>query len=53
MDVIIALNETNNYTAHGELYIDDSSKKDTHRKNNYHRLTSYKVHRNHTDVSVN
>lgn len=27
MDVIIALNETNNYTAKGELYIDDSSKK--------------------------
>jgi len=45
------LNQTDNFTASGELYMDDSKRKDTHRKNNYHRLIYYKVYRNESDVS--
>jgi alpha-glucosidase (family GH31 glycosyl hydrolase) len=45
VDVIIALNQTNNFTASGVLYMDDSSKKNTERKDNYHRLINFTVYR--------
>jgi hypothetical protein len=35
--VIIALNETSNFTANGDLYIDDHTKKGT-----YYKLIRYK-----------
>ncbi len=50
VDIIIALNQTDNFTASGELYMDDSKRKDTHRKMNYHKLIYYKVYRDEMDV---
>lgn len=50
IDVIIALNETNNFTAQGDLYMDDHTKKETERKENYHRLIDFKIYRNESDV---
>ncbi|CAF0863003.1 unnamed protein product [Brachionus calyciflorus] len=49
IDIRIALNISDNYTASGELYIDDSSKKNTPKKENYHRLISFKVYREEND----
>ncbi|RNA12391.1 lysosomal alpha-glucosidase-like isoform X2, partial [Brachionus plicatilis] len=49
IDVIIALNVSDNFTARGELYIDDSSKKNAQVKDNYHRLINFKVYREEND----
>lgn len=52
IDIIIALDESDNYTATGELYLDDHTKKSTEKKENYHRLVNFTVYRKENDVSI-
>lgn len=52
IDIIIALEEADNYTATGELYLDDHTKKSTEKKENYHRLVNFTVYRKENDVSL-